>query len=223
MEEVLQRFSHLGQDIFEFLTNQDLAKSREISQICKVFIDYEKIFLKRRIQTFFIKLPISLEKALKQSTVEQVKEMASNIQKFEEMWNSEMSPLHDAAVMGNSSMFLELFDPSNIDNSRDEELTPIHMIAGKGYLAICKLIRDYENNYYKNIFRFVKGKTPFCIFQSRCQMWCKGGSACLEIIFHQLYRSGNVWVLALLGQNPEANYCWLNKSVTFCHPWPRMI
>ena len=225
MEEVLLRFPHLGQNIFESLTNQDLAQCREICQMWKDFIDVEKFFVIRRIRAFFMKLPISLEKALKQSTFEQVKEMASTIQKFQEMWNSEMSPLHDAVAMDRQEdykIFWEIFDPSNIDLSNGEELTPLQMAAGKGYLAICKLIRNNENNYYKNIFRFAKGKTPVCIFPCRRQMWCKGGSGHLEVIFRELYCSGNVWVLALLGQNPEANYCWLNKSVPYCCP-PRRI
>ena len=217
MEQVLLRFPHLGQNIFNALTNEDLAQSREICQMWKFFIDFEKFFAIRKIQTFFIQLPTNLEKALNQSTFDQVKEMASTIQKFQEMWNSDMSPLHDAAAMQNCTIFEEIFDESNIDVSKGEELTPLQMATGKGYLAICKLIRNNENNYYKNIFRFSKGQTPACM--SKCQlMWCKGGSARLEIIFRELYRSGNVWVIALLGQNPEANYCWINKSVTFCRP-----
>ena len=222
MEELLLRFPHLSQNIFKSLTNQDLAQCREICQMWKDSIDVEKFFAIRRIQTFFIKLPASLEKALKQSTFEQVKEMASTIQKFQEMWNSEMSPLHDAVAMQDYTIFWEIFDESTIDTSRSEELTPLQMAAGKGYLAICKLIRNNEKRYYKNLFRFAKGKTPVCIFQCRRLMWCKGGSAHLEIIFRELYSSGNIWVLALLGQNPEANYCWMNKSVAFCHP-PRRI
>ena len=221
MEEVLLRFPHLGQNIFKSLTNQDLAKCREISQMWKHFLDVEKFFAIRKIRAFFMKLPISLEKALKQSTFEQVKEMASTIQKFQEMWNSEMSPLHDAVAMQDYKIFWEIFDESKID--RSEDLTPIEMVVGKGYLAICKLIRNNENSYYKNLFRFVKGKTPVCIFQCRHHMWCKGSSgADLENIFRQLYCSGNVWVLALLGQNPEANYCWMNKSVAYCCP-PRIL
>ena len=222
MEELLLRFPHLGQNIFESLTNQDLAQSREISQNWKLFLDVEKFFAIRRIKAFFIKLPISLEKGLKQSTFDQVKEMASTIQKFQEMWNSDMSPLHDAVAMENYTIFWEIFDESNIDVSKGEELTPLQMATGKGYMAICKLIRNNENNYYKNIFRFAKGKTPVCIFPCRRLMWCKGGSGHLEVIFRELYCSGNVWVLALLGQNPEANYCWLNKSVPYCCP-PRRI
>ena len=197
MEEVLLRFPHLSQNIFKSLTNQDLAQSREISQTWKLFLDVEKFYVIRRIQTFFIKLPISLEKALKQSTFEQVKEMASTIQKFQQMWNSEMSPLHDAAAMEDYTIFYKIFD-INIDNSRCEELTPLQMAAGKGYMAICKLIRNYENNYFKNIFRFAKGKTPVDI-QYNCRR--------LRFIFYEFFRSGNVWFLAVLGQNPKAKYC----------------
>ena len=221
MEEVLLRFPHLGQNIFKSLTNEDLVQCREICQMWKDFIDVEKFFAIRRIRAFFMKLPISLEKALKQSTFEQVKEMASTIQKFQEMWNSEMSPLHDAVAMQNYAIFWEIFDESKIDVSKGEKLTPLQMATGKGYMAICKLIRNNENNYYKNIFRFAKGKTPVCIFQCRHLMWCKGGSGHLEVIFRELYSSGNIWVLALLGQNPEANYCWLNTSVPYCCP-PRI-
>ena len=212
MEEVLLRFPHLGQNIFKSLTNEDLVQCREICQMWKDFIDVEKFFAIRRIRAFFIKLPISFEKALKQSTFEQVKEMASTIQKFQEMWNSEMSPLYDAAAMEDYKIFWEIFDESNIDLSKDKELTPLQMAAGKGYLAICKLIRNNEKNYYKNIFQFVKGKTPVCIFQCRRKMLCKGSSADLEIIFRKLYKSGNVLVLALLGQNFKIIY----KSADKC-------
>ena len=49
MEEVLLRFPHLGQNIFESLADQDLAHSREITQMWKLFLDDEKFFFIRRI------------------------------------------------------------------------------------------------------------------------------------------------------------------------------
>ena len=144
MEEVLLRFPHLGQNIFKSLTNEDLVQCREICQMWKDFIDVEKFFAIRRIRAFFMKLPISLEKALKQSTFEQVKEMASTIQKFQEMWNSEMSPLYDAAAMEDYKIFWEIFDESNIDLSKDKELTPLQMAAGKSYRISAK---SFGRNY----------------------------------------------------------------------------
>ena len=43
MEETILRFSHLGRQIFEKLSNQSLEKCRRIGKTWKFFIDNEKI------------------------------------------------------------------------------------------------------------------------------------------------------------------------------------
>ena len=111
------RFGHLAQDIFGSLTNKDLVHSREVSRVWKYFMDVEKISQIRRIQKF-VKPVIALKKALKRSTIEEIKELASTIQKFQDIWNFEKcgmvskyfdtNPHIEAVVMEDYSIVLTL-------------------------------------------------------------------------------------------------------------------
>ena len=49
MKNVLLRFPHLGQQIFQILDNQDLNKCLKVSRYCKTFIEDQKFFWIRRI------------------------------------------------------------------------------------------------------------------------------------------------------------------------------
>ena len=101
MDEILLRFGHLAQDIFGSLSNQDLVQCQEISRMWKHFMDVEKISQIRRIQNF-VKPVISLKKTLKRSSVEEIKEMTSTIQKFQETFD--MFPQIEAVVMEDYSI-----------------------------------------------------------------------------------------------------------------------
>ena len=118
MEEVLLRFGHLAQDIFGSLTNKDLVQSREVNRMWKDFMDVEKISQIRRIQNF-VKPVIGLNKALKRSSIEEIKETTSTIQKFQEIWNFgnqfqemlksfDMFPPIEAVVIEDYSIILKL-------------------------------------------------------------------------------------------------------------------
>ena len=118
MEEVLLRFGHLAQDIFGSLPNKDLVQSREVNRMWKHFIDVEKISQIRRIQKF-VKPVIGFKKALKRSSIEEIKETTSTIQKFQEIWNFgdqfqemlesfDMFPPIEAVVMEDYSIILKL-------------------------------------------------------------------------------------------------------------------
>ena len=90
MEEILLRFGHLAQDIFGSLPNKDLVQSREVNRMWKHFMDVEKISQIRRIQNF-VKPVIGFKKALKRSSIEEIKETTSTIQQFQEIWNLAIS------------------------------------------------------------------------------------------------------------------------------------
>ena len=118
MEEVLLRFGHLAQDIFGSLTNKDLVQSREVNRMWKHFMDVEKISQIRRIQNF-VKPVIGFKKALKRSSIEEIKETTSTIQNFQEIWNFgdqfqemlksfDMFPPIEAVVMEDYSIILKL-------------------------------------------------------------------------------------------------------------------
>ena len=118
MDEVLWRFGHLAQDIFGSLPNKDLVQSREVNQTWKHFIDVEKISQIRRIQNF-VEPVIGFKKALKRSSIEEIKETISTIQKFQDIWNFgdqfqemlksfDMFPPIEAVVMEDYSIILKL-------------------------------------------------------------------------------------------------------------------
>ena len=141
MVEVLLRFGHLAQDILGSLTNKDLVQSREVSRIWKYFMDVEKISQIRRIQKF-VKPVIALKKALKRSTIEEIKEMASTIQKFQDIWNFEKcgmlakyfdtNPHIEAVVMEDYSIVLTLRFfrcPMCDDSYKEKSEVELHIIA----------------------------------------------------------------------------------------------
>ena len=49
IKNVLLRFPHLGQQIFQILDNQDLNKCLKVSRYCKTFIEDQKFFWIRKI------------------------------------------------------------------------------------------------------------------------------------------------------------------------------
>ena len=122
MEEVLLRFRHLGQDIFESLNDEDFAKSRKVGRKWKIFIDNcnNKFFYLRIIKSFYKKPKQSFEIALKNSTKDEVKSMATTIQTFCKIWMLPKSELHKAALKGKTQIFEEIFDNSEIEVSEPE-------------------------------------------------------------------------------------------------------
>ena len=146
-QEVLSRFGHLAHSIFGSLPNKDLVKCQEVNRMWKNFIDVEKILQIRRIQNF-IKPAIGLKKVLKRSTVEEIKEMTSTIQKFQEicnfgnqvqeMWKPfDMFPPIEVAVIEDDRIVLKLrfFKcplTSCNDSYREKSEVELHIIDHHG-------------------------------------------------------------------------------------------
>ena len=55
MEEIISRFSHLGEKIFAQLDNLSLARCREVSKTWKTFLDGQKFLHIRSIQSYIEK------------------------------------------------------------------------------------------------------------------------------------------------------------------------
>ena len=148
MEEVLMRFSHLGQDIFDSLNNENLIKCRKINKSWKIFIDNEKFSSKRIIKSFLKKSTKKFEMALKGATSEDTKCMANNIKTFCKIWATPMSELHHVAFWGrNKELLEEMFDTSDTENLNfllDNKLSLLDLAAGNGYLRICKFIQEFD-------------------------------------------------------------------------------
>ena len=54
MEEVILRFPHLGEDIFNWMNNENLQRSRNISRSWNDFISNQKFFWIRIIKDFIL-------------------------------------------------------------------------------------------------------------------------------------------------------------------------
>ena len=163
MEEVFLRFSHLGQDVFYCLDNEDLVKCRNVSRSWKIFIDNAKFSSKRIIKSFFTKPKNDFETALEEATLQVMKEMASIIQKFCQLWKSPMSELHQAAIFGDTMIFREIFDDSLNWRLHGVNLSPLALAAGKGYLRIYKLVQENVQNIKKTDLGYLAGTTPLHI------------------------------------------------------------
>ena len=129
MEEMLWRFPHIGQEIYQQLNDQSLSECREISQSWQNFINNEK-FYKKRIKEM-------IEKHTKAYNDESVHYYCGGSTK------ETLTPLHSAALTGQFQMFIniiqeDLVEDINVKNERG--VTPLHLAALKGQFSICKYI-----------------------------------------------------------------------------------
>ena len=76
MEEILRRFQHIGKQIFKELDNKSLAKCRKADRSWRTFIDDQKFSWIRKIRFCSIDSKEPLEKILKQTKLDVVKELA---------------------------------------------------------------------------------------------------------------------------------------------------
>ena len=81
MDNVLLRFPHLGESIFEQLDNESLAKSREVCDFWRIFINDQKLPWIRMIKSY-IKVLDPWQELIKISRVETLQEMACTVHKY---------------------------------------------------------------------------------------------------------------------------------------------
>ena len=81
VEEIILRFPHLGESIFEQLDNESLAKSREVCDFWKIFIDDQKLPWIRMIKSY-IKLLDPWQELIKILRVEILQDMACTVQQY---------------------------------------------------------------------------------------------------------------------------------------------
>ena len=142
MEVVFLRFPHLGKQILEKLGNQELANCRRMNRQWKTFIDGERFFWIRIIRKYakFSNRDQVLRQLLRHVYMDGILKMAMTVQ---ELKNSQvLSPLHYAALSGNTQNFKAFFDVTYFKNPTDyiTLLTPLHFAAEHGHLKICETI-----------------------------------------------------------------------------------
>ena len=171
LDEMMLRFPHIVQDIFEELDNKSLKKCRIVSRTCCGFIDNQKFYWIRKIQNCvdMKKFQQQWHQVLKCTPTEDVKEMFEGlnifwnmilkgkqknckcsslhiiaVQRYDAKWGpSPWSPLHIAAEQGNLEFSKYIIEKTNDPNPKGENgITALHLASHNGYQKICELIID---------------------------------------------------------------------------------
>ena len=165
LDEMMLRFPHLVQDVFEELDNKSLTNCRNVSRACCDFIDNEKFYWVRKIQDYVTMKNFlqQWQKVLKNTSTENVKKIFVTVKQFVEYdlyrKKQQWSPLHIAAAQGHLEFCKYIIEKTNNPNPKKRSgLTAFHMAASSGCRDICELIID--NLEDKNPAD-KKGMTPF--------------------------------------------------------------
>ena len=140
MEEVLLRFPHLAESVFEELDNQNLSKCLEVGQSWKLFIDYYNLVWTR------IKKKYPLQNEAQIKPIDRYKVTTIDGDDYC------TTDLHIAALTGQTEIFKILLEENLICKKNLETpsfklgVTPFHLAAEKGRLEICRVIVEKIGN-----------------------------------------------------------------------------
>ena len=167
LDEMMLRFPHLVQDVFEELDNKNLANCRNLSRSCCNFIANEKFYWVRKIQNCvrMTKFQQQWNKVLENIPTQDAKEIFVIIEIFFRYdlnrKKLQWSPLHIAAEQGYLEFCKYIIEKTKDSNPmREDGITVIHMATLSGSREICELI---INNLEDKNPADNKGMTPFHI------------------------------------------------------------
>ena len=113
MEEILLRFSVVGQKIFTQLDNKGITKFKTISKACCAFLDNNSILWKRRIQMY-----------------------SKNHIEFENEWNMVTRKV-SVDILKDLALAMEQFLKSKPERL-EKQYSPLHIAARLGIISLCK-------------------------------------------------------------------------------------
>ena len=190
MEEVLSRFGHLGQNIYEKLDHLTLLKCKEVTRTWKTFIDFEKIVVLKVVEIKSNAPRVSIKKILHRLDSDSAKQFADDVCQIYgrfpsgtgeiNPWNSPDSTLlHDAIrnehwlicelIIGNILVKNPSVDPIGLYSGKNTK-TLLHLAAENGEIELCKLIvphievKNPGNAYGRTPLHFAakKGQIEIC-------------------------------------------------------------
>ena len=232
MEEVLIRFPHLGDNIFQSLDSKSLIKCKEVKRTWKNFIKVDKCSYFRVIQWYTNCSEPLMRKIAEESggaiiILSIIREIYSNFapgtkqhHKYLRRWN--MTPLHLAAESGQPGAYHLIME--NVVNKnplnflwpkmrciyrKGEKLhdfcvaTPFHLAAQNGNLSVCKLIIENVLDKNPTASQFEIGDWKEDLLDSR-DRWTP---------LHLAANNGHFSVCELIidnisRKNPEDQYGW---------------
>ena len=177
MEEIILRFSHLSQKIFNLLDNNGLVKSRKVNRYWNIYIAKQKFYRIRIIKTTFERfqeLGPAWNKLFANTTTKMIADLLKAVQFFYleqkmcrglticTLFNSlrypkGITPLHIAAYSGSLDLLKAIFERNQEYQKDGWGCTPLHYAAHNGRMEMCEYIMQaFENRNTGNQL----GKTP---------------------------------------------------------------
>ena len=117
MEEILLRFSHIGQAIFKELNGRDFCQSREVNRQWYHFISNER----------------ALQKAYKKQIEDKIQSLNDEIEGYNYLRNWNLTPFHLAAERGYLPACQQIMESAHDKNPKTAVgVTPLHEAAKNG-------------------------------------------------------------------------------------------
>ena len=143
MKEVISRFPHIAEQIFEELDSYHFTQCKVISQSWKNLMEKNKFSYIRLIKTLTNCSKKAMKKIFPKANLEEIILLASDV-----------SEVYDELIY-------------EVDVTTDPSLTLFHTAAKHGYLSVCKLIIDgIEGKHPKELY----GKYPLHLAAENCHL-----------------------------------------------------
>ena len=170
MEEILLKFSHLSEEIFDCLDNESMFDCKEVSKIWCDYISEQKFYHIRMIRLTvgkFHEVGKAWENLCRKSTANTIIELRLAAEKFYQkqdklIFSEGLTPIHVAAATGNLSLLETIQERAKEKYPEDiEGCTPLHYAVQNGHMNICKaLIVNMSNKNPKAEGFVCRGTTP---------------------------------------------------------------
>ena len=155
MEDVIMRFPHLAEKIFDSLENKSLTTCREVSKSWNNFVCKKKFFLIRVIEgevEYFHALGNDWKKIFDKGTTETIADLRNGVGQFYGKGNGlkyheGLTPSHVAAGTGKLELLKSIEKITGSGNLKDEKgWTPLHYAAQNGYLNVLEYVMAMVDN-----------------------------------------------------------------------------
>ena len=155
MEEVFSRFSHLGEDIFELLDNDDIITCMKVSKVWKIYLNSQKLVQVRRIKAIVGQFHVvgkAWDEVFDTATTKTMKELALCVTQFykndpAKTYYAGLTPLHVTAGTGQLILYQIIQEKTNEKQPKDSiGAVPFYYAAQNGHLKVYEVIAKNEEN-----------------------------------------------------------------------------